>query len=440
MMSDVITNSTLQQTQKTSESSIKEIFKFYKKNLQQEYTKQIKKISKEFNESNIQIISIFHFSGEMNPYKSSYSEDHIKFFEKYNQNLFNNLFSSIKKNRKRDFGQNKLSLQEFNFIGTYQTEAFRYQKIRCVILIGRNEFLPFNLDKNKSKMIERISTLSLSYYLKFKELQKQIEFQKIKFNSTDIFKEHFQENKIIPKSFFHQQRIQLLGELLNTLKHELSNPLFGISLGINILKNSKWEDPQTLNELDIMDQNTIKCSDLIDSFSSIYTQSITTEDANLIEVIEKTLMLLKSELKKLKFEFNYLKNEVFFIYKTVPNFISQIIFNLVINSIHAVLNENIKEPKVSLSINRNEKSIEVIIDDNGPGIKVTQLDKLFEPFYTNKENGNGLGLSISRFLAQKLSGSLEYCPETNNKTRFILTLPLHGQTIRQHNEKENTHH
>lgn len=106
----------------------------------------------------------------------------------------------------------------------------------------------------------------------------------------------------------------------------------------------------------------------------------------------------------------------------------QILLNLLKNACDAVTSsfEYVKkqQPSISLEASMKNESIHIIISDNGCGIHPENIDTIFDPFITYKENGTGLGLPIARRIAAAHGGSLTVFSEPGTLTRFTLTLPV----------------
>ncbi|MDA3953526.1 MAG: ATP-binding protein [Bacteroidales bacterium] len=99
--------------------------------------------------------------------------------------------------------------------------------------------------------------------------------------------------------------------------------------------------------------------------------------------------------------------------------IEQVLINLVKNSIESL--RGIKNPQLAISSFKNDKNKSVIaVTDNGPGISTEIQDNIFTPFFTTKENGSGIGLSLSRQIMQLHDGKITVQSEPNVKTIFTL--------------------
>jgi two-component system, NtrC family, C4-dicarboxylate transport sensor histidine kinase DctB len=106
--------------------------------------------------------------------------------------------------------------------------------------------------------------------------------------------------------------------------------------------------------------------------------------------------------------------------------LAQVILNLINNSKDALIEKNINEPWVKVSIEKLEEKVVIIIEDNAGGIKEDVLPHIFEPYFTTKHQsqGTGLGLYMSKEIVEKhLEGKL-YVKNTSEGAKFYVELPL----------------
>jgi signal transduction histidine kinase len=232
----------------------------------------------------------------------------------------------------------------------------------------------------------------------------------------------------ITAEIFHSQRVALLGELLNTLQHELSNPLFGLSLTADLLKSSTSaiDRKEILGEIC---QNAKRSQTIIKNFSSLYSEQQESKKIKLYNLVEEVITLTKSETREIKKEivaigFSQADDlEVF----ANPTYLNQIIFNLIINAAQAIKTSTstISKNKILLKLVKLNHFVEIHIIDDGPGIPIDLIDSVFNPFFTTKASGTGLGLSICQNLARKLNTLITF---KNNSpfpgATFSINLPL----------------
>ena len=102
--------------------------------------------------------------------------------------------------------------------------------------------------------------------------------------------------------------------------------------------------------------------------------------------------------------------------------IEQVFVNLLLNSLHAVKENG--RITVHSAVDRAQKRIEVEIADNGCGISPDAIEKIFDPFYSTRADGIGLGLSVSYGIIQNHQGDIRVFSEPGRYTRFIIALPI----------------
>ena len=153
------------------------------------------------------------------------------------------------------------------------------------------------------------------------------------------------------------------------------------------------------------------------------------QNVSVISLINEVFTLTKSETKMLEREINVSPNlmeenaavEI----TTNSTSLSQIFFNLILNSSQAMQDQTDPKPKITISLERDLTDIKIIFSDNGPGIPVQNIDEIFDSFYTTKETGTGLGLPICRSLVRKLGGDM-WCVKNDKGAQFVLVLPHEG--------------
>lgn len=107
--------------------------------------------------------------------------------------------------------------------------------------------------------------------------------------------------------------------------------------------------------------------------------------------------------------------------------VRQILMNLLSNAVEAARDPAARAPVVAVSWSQRDGRAQVQIDDRGPGIPPEQLAQVFEPFFTTRRDGHGLGLAIARSLARAHGGEIQLSPLPEGGTRAALDLPLDGK-------------
>ncbi|MDQ0860980.1 transporter substrate-binding domain-containing protein [Bacillus sp. V2I10] len=233
------------------------------------------------------------------------------------------------------------------------------------------------------------------------------------------------EKKKLEQKLIIQEKLHALGQLVAGVAHEIRNPLTSIKTFIDMLP-VKYDRPHFRESIiehlpaEVNRLNMI-VTDLLDyarprqpnkqSYSSI-------ELTSLLKFLHVTM-----DNKKIDFEQSINENLVFFI---DPQQIRQVLLNLLLNAIDAV--EGLKNKKIKISVGKVDKYYgQIIIEDTGKGINQEDLTHIFEPFYTSKEKGVGLGLTLSYNLVRENDGDILVKSCKNNGTVFTVILPLYEE-------------
>ncbi len=218
---------------------------------------------------------------------------------------------------------------------------------------------------------------------------------------------------------FQKQKVLLLGDLFNTLRHELSNPLFGLRLSAELVLTTV-EDLEFKSIFTQVLNNIQRSQNIIHNLSKLYSGEQNDTMFDLLPLIKETITLAKSELKGLYVDVSEINFNESLLVEAKPVAVVQILFNLIVNSAQAMKTLT-EKAVIKISIDRNLDFLNINIEDNGPGLPLSIKENLFKPFHTTKSKGHGLGLALSKDLAIKIGGDLRYIPKTQG-TQFTLSL------------------
>ena len=274
-----------------------------------------------------------------------------------------------------------------------------------------------SLDRGISYKLHDCSIRNQYYSISIKSItyNSQTSFLYEIFN-TSMKKEIEEQHKLINhENSYH--------ELLRNLAHEIKNPLGAMKGSAQLLERKTDFQYHEYTNLIINETNRLK--DLIDNLLSPYKKR-TTMRANIHEIIERVIKSILVEYPEVKFirKYDVSIPEIL----CDPSQVYQAIFNLILNGVQST-EENCKitlNTKIKINdslIKKNSSSIEVMIKDNGSGIEINDFDKIFEPLYTTKKNGSGLGLSLSRSLIYQNDGVLNLVNSDSFGTQFQISLP-----------------
>jgi PAS domain S-box-containing protein len=213
------------------------------------------------------------------------------------------------------------------------------------------------------------------------------------------------------------EKLAATGRLVRTLAHEVRNPLSNIHMSLEQLGSiTKAEDRVYI---DIIDRNGKRINDLItELLTSSKPTEMVFERVVLQTAVDETIgiALDRLTLKQIKLKVNYPDFPCYI--RADKEKLKIALLNIVINAIEAI--ENVKG-ELSISLLHNEESYSLEITDNGCGIPYENLSKLFEPYFTSKRNGIGLGLASTLNIVQAHNAAIEVKSKVNVGTTFIIT-------------------
>jgi two-component system sensor kinase FixL len=242
------------------------------------------------------------------------------------------------------------------------------------------------------------------------------------------------------EAWFHQhaqelskiERINTMGEMASTLAHELTQPLASIASYIEgctrRLKSKNFDMQAIVSVLEEAVSQVERSGEIIHRMKNFIRQGILTYeygDINLL--IEETIRLIEKELSSYatKIKIIHEKNDSLPVVKMDRIQIQQVVLNLLRNAAQAIDHNKISSPLIFIKTERmNKKSIKVSIIDNGPGILKKNEARLFEPYFTTKKNGVGIGLAICRTIIEAHRGHLFFLPVTTGGAEFYFVLPM----------------
>lgn len=227
-----------------------------------------------------------------------------------------------------------------------------------------------------------------------------------------------------------QTRLAAMGEMIGNIAHQWRQPLNALGL---VLQNLKFS--YELGELDdkLMDKSITKAnlltknmSKTIDDFRNFFRPNKAKEDFNINESVINALELVEPtfEHHNIKLEKDFYNKKIEF--NGFPNEFSQVILNILTNAKDALLENNIENPKVIIQTKIEEEYICISIKDNAIGINEEIINKIFEPYFTTKDEGKGtgIGLYMSKIIIENnMNGKIEVENKTNG-ANFIIKLPL----------------
>lgn len=216
------------------------------------------------------------------------------------------------------------------------------------------------------------------------------------------------------------QKLELVGTLAASTAHEIRNPLTGIK-GLVQLLHEKSTCPEDELYFSVIDKEIARINQIVSELLILGKPTVQhLQTADLKEIIHDVNPLIRSEANLYSVEYNVvLPEEPIFVSLHVDR-MKQVLLNLAKNAFEAMNHTG----QLNITVLKETSHCHIMIKDTGPGIKKEDLDLIFKPFYTSKEDGTGLGLVVCKRIIESFGGSIEIASEPGEGTLVTITLPL----------------
>ena len=255
-------------------------------------------------------------------------------------------------------------------------------------------------------------------------LAKQVDFLVKKINDTHAKLEESRE------SLMHSEKLAQTGKLAAGMAHSVRNPLTSVKMRLFSLERSLNLNHTQMDDLDVISEEIRYIDTILRNFLEFARPpKMQFHMISPSEIVDTTLELLKHRIESYKTDVKLKRNEALPAVSADAEQLKEVMVNILLNACEA-MGENgtilIEEKIVSFNSleNFSKKAVQISIHDNGPGISKSMQEKIFQPFFSSKEEGSGLGLSIAKRIIDKHKGKIIIESEENKGTTFIIQLPF----------------
>ncbi len=342
----------------------------------------------------------------------------------------------------------KLKKSEDRYLDTERLKSAIIQAIDSGLIIVTKEKSVYSINEIAKKILHKLALkendISLIFQAEIEDILKnrglKREEKRLNINNNNFFisaslvplYEHtgemlgvlinlsdITEKKILEEQIRIKDKFAFLGKLSTVIAHEIKNPLASLKGGVNFIKESLQEEGDISKILDISSRELDRLNKVINDF--LYYSRFAT--------VERSNIYLKNLLEEVWFEVIFSvedKDKVRFIYEGDeivfmgdPNQMRQVFLNLFLNSIDAIRERGCG----NIYVRAREEKEKVLIEfeDDGGGIDIEYLDKVFDPFFSTKKNGTGLGLSIVYKIIEDHKGQI-FISNSEKGAKFIIRL------------------
>ena len=243
----------------------------------------------------------------------------------------------------------------------------------------------------------------------------------------ELVKARTAELEATQQELVKKERLAVLGQLIATVSHELRNPMGAIRNTLFSLKSTIHKiDQSTLDKIKRIDRNVERCDHIIYELLDYTNIEHVAQEPTYIDDWLVAVITEQNISKDISLQYDLDLTQVELLID--PQRLERAVINIIDNACYAVTppdpEANSKNaPKITINTRNTDERIEIIIADNGEGIAQEVMEHIFEPLYSTKTYGVGLGMPIVKQIMQLHDGGIEIESKEHQGTRVILWLP-----------------
>jgi signal transduction histidine kinase len=233
------------------------------------------------------------------------------------------------------------------------------------------------------------------------------------------------------KKMYRTDRLATLGELAAGAAHEIRNPLTSIRSTIQYLSKDFAGDPVKSEMVATLIMEVERINKIVQGLLSFARPSeLNTTEVNIEQLISQTLVLIHTTLQEqqIEIQFEYFTDESVLFGDAEQ--LKQVFLNILLNAIDAMSDNTPEQPRVliisiekGVMMDAGNRYLLISFEDTGKGIDEKNIENIFNPFFSTKEEGTGLGLAISYGVVNRHGGDIELKSAPGKGTMFTIKLP-----------------
>ncbi|MDP3120275.1 MAG: PAS domain-containing sensor histidine kinase [Sulfuricurvum sp.] len=247
--------------------------------------------------------------------------------------------------------------------------------------------------------------------------------------ARDITKEFYLEEEVKAQQamLIQQNRLAALGEMIGNIAHQWRQPLNTLGLIVQDIQEayhfSEVNEDYIYNTSSKAMEQINYMSQTIDDFRNFFSPNKDKKLFSISQSISDAIEMLLPDINKYEIMCQTTVDEKLTVYG-LRNEFTQVLLNLIKNAQDALLENHAKDPRIHITVKNDDNKVEISIADNAGGISETIIDRIFEPYYTTKQEGKGtgIGLYMSKMIIEEHMDGLLSVKNTDNGVTFTILL------------------
>lgn len=222
------------------------------------------------------------------------------------------------------------------------------------------------------------------------------------------------------------QKLELVGTLAASTAHEIRNPLTGIK-GLVQLLSEKYTNNEDQYYFSVINDEINRINDIVSEFLILGKPTVQkTEIIDIRKIFKELEPLIISEANLYNIEYGFEVPLTPISVDCTKDQLKQVILNITKNGLESMQSGGY----LSIKLFKDEHICHIQITDTGTGIPEDEIDKIFEPFYTSKDFGTGLGLVVCKRILQSFGGEIKISSKVNKGTIVDILLPTQSSPLK----------
>lgn len=230
------------------------------------------------------------------------------------------------------------------------------------------------------------------------------------------------ELKETQEQLLQTAKLAAIGELASNVAHEINNPLTSV-LGYAELIKEEEDIESIMKDVEIIEKEALRAREIVHQLLEFARKRpLELKDADVNAIVRDVIGLVSLQVKDTKIKINKDFGEIPVILGDA-NQLKQVFLNIINNAMHAMGGEGALGISTSVGVD----GVRIDVSDTGRGMSKDIVSRIFEPFFSTKEKGTGVGLSISYRIIQSHNGRIEVESKEGEGSKFTVVLPIKGQ-------------
>lgn len=243
-------------------------------------------------------------------------------------------------------------------------------------------------------------------------------------NLYEELREYVRRMEGSQQALIRAEKMAAAGRLTASIAHEINNPLQAVQNCLHLASREELSGKKRRGYIDLAKNELDRLMNTVQRMLDFYRPgAVDPQQVNLVALIRRVIDLLMPQLKGRNISISTGFSSKIPSILAVGSQLEQVFINLILNAYDAMPNGG----EVRISARLVKDTVEILFQDNGPGVSDENRGRIFEPFISTKEGGTGLGLSVSYGIIAAHGGNLDLIPDREPGACFRVILPVIGE-------------